>query len=160
MLFNEDRRILIFTAVWHSDLAGRAVQGCLDDLHAAGVPESVIDVVELPGALEMPTAAKVAAQSGRYAVIGCCGIIANGGIYHHEYVAHAVIDGLVRAGLDTGVPVLSTVLTPLRFNEHSKPDHEFFHDHLYGKGKELASAMLSIVPTLDRLSAGEPAGAV
>lgn len=154
MPFSPDRRVLILAANWHRDLVYRCVDSCRGTLAESGLPGDRVDVIDLPGSLEMPAVAKAAALTGRYACIGCCGLVVDGGIYRHEFVAQAVVDGIVRASMETGVPVLSAVLTPQRFNEHSRPDHDFFHQHLVIKGRELAAAMLSIVPTMNRLRGG------
>ncbi len=73
-----------------------------------------------------------------------CGLVVNGGIYRHEFVTTAVIDGLMRVQLDTGVPVFSAVLTPRDFHE-SQEHHDFFHQHFVKKGAELARACAATV---------------
>ena len=89
----------------------------------------------------------------RAAVIGCA-VIVNGGIYHHEFVSTAVVDGLMRVQLDTGVPVFSVALTPHNFQE-SEAHIAFFRDHFVIKGKEAAHAARQI---LDALHMGFNAG--
>jgi 6,7-dimethyl-8-ribityllumazine synthase len=54
------------------------------------------------------------AATGRYAAVVAAAFVVDGGIYRHEFVAQAVVDGLMRAGMDTGVPVLSVSLTPIK----------------------------------------------
>ena len=86
------------------------------------------------------------ALDGVDAVIACA-LVVNGGVYRHEFVAGAVIDGLMRVQLDTDVPVFSAVLTPRDFHDHD--DHrEFFRAHFVKKGVEVAQAC---VQTLDAL---------
>ena len=68
-----------------------------------------------------------------------CALVVDGGIYRHDFVASAVIDGLMRVQLDTGVPVLSCVLTPHAFHEHAE-HREFFSRHFITKGQEAARA--------------------
>ncbi|MBY0412070.1 MAG: 6,7-dimethyl-8-ribityllumazine synthase, partial [Burkholderiaceae bacterium] len=92
------------------------------------------------------------AQSGRYDAIVACALVVNGGIYRHEFVNAAVIDGMMRVQLDTDVPVLSAVLTPRDFHEHE--DHlRFFREHFVKKGAEVANACLA---TMAQLSALKP----
>ncbi|MGO7719100.1 6,7-dimethyl-8-ribityllumazine synthase, partial [Rhizobium johnstonii] len=57
------------------------------------------------------------AATGRYAAVVAAAFVVDGGIYLHEFVAQAVVDGLMRAGMDTGVPVLSVSLTPHQYQE-------------------------------------------
>ena len=72
---------------------------------------------EVPGSFEIRcTRAQLLANSGRYAAIVAAGFVVDGGIYRHEFVAEAVIGGLMRVQLETGVPVISAVLTPQQFS--------------------------------------------
>lgn len=65
----------------------------------------------------------------------------NGGIYRHEFVNSAVIDGLMRVQLDTGVPVFSAVLTPRDFHDHEE-HQRFFRGQFVKRGQEVATACL------------------
>ena len=136
-------RIAFIQARWHSDL----VDGCQDGFRkelAELRPEAVVEVFDVPGALEIPLRAKLLADTGEYDAIVTAGLVVDGGVYRHEFVASAVIDGLVRVGLDTGVPVLSAVLTPQHFHEHQ--DHlDFFASHLVKKGVEAARACSDVL---------------
>ena len=73
------------------------------------------------------------------AVIVAAGLIVDGGIYRHDFVARSVLDGLMRVQLDTEVPVLSVVLTPHHFHEHGE-HRAFFAEHFRVKGAEAAEA--------------------
>ena len=94
----------------------------------------------------MPLVAKDLALTGRYGAIACAALVVDGGIYRHDFVAQAVVDGIVRVGLDTNVPVLSVSLTP-----HSYQETDFhnaaFAEHFVQKGREAANAALGIVKT-------------
>ena len=90
------------------------------------------------------------AESGRYAAIVAAGFVVNGGIYRHEFVADAVISGLMRVQLDTKVPVISAVLTPQTFHEHDE-HRKFFHDHFVVNGAEAAAACAATVDKVGRL---------
>ena len=111
-----------------------------------------IDVFALPGAFEIPLHAQVLARAGRHAAIVACGLVVDGGIYRHEFVADAVISGLMRVQLDTGVPVFSAVLTPKNFHEHAE-HREFFSAHFVVKGTEVAQACLRSLRSLRQLQA-------
>jgi len=101
----------------------------------------------VPGAFEIPLLAKKLAQTGRYDAIVACALVVNGGIYRHEFVTTAVIDGLMRVQLDTEVPVMSAVLTPRDFHEHE--EHvRFFREHFVKKGTEVAQACLATMAHL------------
>jgi 6,7-dimethyl-8-ribityllumazine synthase len=88
---------------------------------------------EVPGAFEIPLHAQRLARSGRHDAMMACALVVNGGIYRHDFVAHAVIDGLMRVQLDTDVPVFSpcsrrrpftsmttTALLPRAFREEGR----------------------------------------
>ncbi len=106
----------------------------------------------MPGSFDIPLLAKRLAESGRYAAIVASGFVVDGGIYRHDFVAATVIDGLMRVQLDSGVPVVSAVLTPHHFQEH-KPHQDFFGAHFATKGKEAADACLKIMSNLASLEA-------
>lgn len=66
----------------------------------------------MTGAFEIPLHTRRLAESGSYDAIVAAGLVVDGGIYRHEFVAEAVIGGLMQVQLETGVPVISAVLTP------------------------------------------------
>ena len=117
---------------------------------SSAIPESQVDFFEVPGAFEIPLHAKRLAETGAYDAIVAAGLVVDGGIYRHEFVADAVIDGLMRVQLDTGVPVISAVLTPHHFHEH-ETHRAFFFDHLETKGAEAARACAHTLDALERL---------
>ncbi len=106
----------------------------------------------MPGAFELPLHAKKLARSGRYRAIVAAGLVVDGGIYRHEFVAEAVINGLMSVQLDTDVPVISAVLTPHNFHEH-ETHQSFFSEHFNVKGREAARACASTIEALAELSA-------
>ena len=137
-------RIAVISATWHADLVSQARAALVDELVQHGVAAAQVDCFEVPGAFEIPLLAQRIAQQGRHAAIVACALVVDGGIYRHEYVASAVIDALMRVQLDSGVPVLSCVLTPQAFHEHA--DHQrFFAEHLVGKGRHAAQACAQVL---------------
>lgn len=150
-LVSPTTRIAIVAASWHPDIVGQALQGMQDEFEQRGLSPEQIERFEVPGAFEIPLHAKRLAQSGRYDAIIACALVVNGGIYRHEFVSAAVIDGLMRVQLDHGVPVMSAVLTPRDFHEHE--DHlRFYREHFVKKGSEVARACLDTVASLNALA--------
>ncbi len=140
-------RYAFVKANWHSDVVDRALDGFLEL-----IPADRVDVFDVPGAFEMPLAARDLALTGRYAAVACAALVVDGGIYRHDFVARAVVDGLMRVGLDTGVPVLSVSLTPHNYQE--TPLHtEFFRNHFVEKGREAARAALMLEKTRAAIAA-------
>ena len=137
-------RVAMVAARWHSDIVDQAVTSFRASLTERGVGD--IDEYHVPGAFEIPLHARRLARSGRYHAIATCAFVVDGGIYRHDFVASAVVDGLMRAGLDTGVPVLSVSLTPHHFQE-TEHHRGIFARHFVEKGREAARAALMIVQT-------------
>jgi 6,7-dimethyl-8-ribityllumazine synthase len=145
-------RFAYIHAQWHADIVLRARDAFLSEMAVQGIARDRIDVFEVPGAFEIPLHASKLAATGRYAAIVASAFVVDGGIYRHEFVADAVISGLMRVQLDTEVPVLSAVLTPKDFHEHEE-HRRFFSEHFVVKGKEAAQACVKTVASLARLAA-------
>jgi 6,7-dimethyl-8-ribityllumazine synthase len=144
------RRVAFVQACWHKEIVDRCRMSFTSEIAKLGFGDSDIDFYEVPGSFEIPLHAQLLASSGRYAAIVAAGFVVNGGIYRHEFVAEAVISGLMRVQLETGVPVISAVLTPQHFHEHE--DHrKFFHDHFVIKGAEAAIACAATIDNIRRL---------
>jgi len=132
-------RYAFIRAGWHGNIVTRAYDGFCDVIDPAQV-----DVFDVPGAFEMPLMARDLAATGRYGAVAAAALVVDGGIYRHDFVASAVVDGLMRAGLDTGVPVLSVSLTPHHFQETGH-HIAIYADHFVEKGREAARAAQQIV---------------
>ena len=142
-------RIAFVRARWHATIVDRAYDGFVDEIGSAGV----VDVYDVPGALEIPLHVKTLAQAGQHDAIVGCALVVDGGIYRHEFVAAAVLDGLMSVQLSTDVPVFSLVLTPHAFHE-TEEHHRFFAEHFVGKGREVAQACLATLAARRELVAG------
>ena len=148
----DGRRIAFVQAQWHADIVHQARDAFLAELERQGVPADTIDVFDVPGAFEIPLHAKRLAQSGRYAAIVGCALVVDGGIYRHEFVATTVVNALMSLQLETGVPILSAVLTPHHFHEHAE-HRKYFHRHFAVKGTEAADACVRTIEGLRRVDA-------
>jgi 6,7-dimethyl-8-ribityllumazine synthase len=142
-----EARIALVSSAWHRDIVAAGTAAIHAELQRSTDPPSTAEHYEVPGAFEIPLHARRLAHSGRYDAIIACGLVVNGGIYRHEFVASAVIDGLMRVQLDTDTPVFSAVLTPRDFHEHE--EHRlFFREHFVKKGTEAAQACLRTLASL------------
>jgi 6,7-dimethyl-8-ribityllumazine synthase len=146
------RRVAFIQSCWHRDIVDQCRIAFVAELAALGHPAEALDLFEVPGVFEIPLQAQLLARSGRYAAIVASGFIVNGGIYRHEFVSTAVIDGLMRVQLDTEVPLISAVLTPQAFHEHDE-HRRFFREHFLIKGREAAGACWQTLGNLARLQA-------
>lgn len=131
-------RYAFIKANWHADIVDQALAGFLEI-----VPAADVDVFDVPGAFEMPLLAKTLASSGKYAAVAAAAFVVDGGIYRHDFVAQSVVSGLMQAGLETGVPVLSVSLTPHHYQE---TDHHnaIYLAHFVEKGREAGRAAVNI----------------
>jgi len=93
---------------FYEDLAERLVAGATRVFEEAG---GAVDVHDVPGAFELPLAAKYCAESGRYAGVACLGAVIRGETDHYGYVCGEAASGIARVSLDTGVPCAFGVLT-------------------------------------------------
>ncbi|WP_420821174.1 6,7-dimethyl-8-ribityllumazine synthase [Sneathiella limimaris] len=149
---NSTRKIAVIQANWHIDIVSQATASFSADLEAAGLPADRVEVFDVPGSLEIPLMAQKLAETGQYDLIMATGLIVDGGIYRHDFVAGTVLEGMMRVQLDTGVPVLSVVLTPHNFQE--VPAHmEFFRNHFVLKGQEAANAAIQTLNNMVRFQA-------
>lgn len=92
-------------------LSSRLLSGAMDGLTRHGVDPEDVDVAWVPGAFELPLAAKTMATSGQYDVVLVLGVIIRGGTPHFEYVAAEVSKGVAKISLDSGVPTMFGVIT-------------------------------------------------
>lgn len=99
----------IAVACFYEDLAERLVNGAKAAFAEAG--SSRVEVFEVPGAFELPLAARYAADSGRYAGVACLGAVIRGETDHYDFVCAETARGIMQVQLDTGVPCAFGVLT-------------------------------------------------
>tara|TARA_B110000503_G_scaffold36278_1_gene59317 strand:+ start:35437 stop:35913 length:477 start_codon:yes stop_codon:yes gene_type:complete len=142
-------QIALILARWHCHIVDQFKESFLTEFQA--IDGRAVAVFEVPGAFEIPLLAKQLATTGDYAAIVAAGLVVDGDIYRHEFVAAAVIDGLMRTQLETGVPIFTGVLTPKDFV--SEGQAEFFEKHFVIKGKEAAQACGQTLSYYKQLSA-------
>ena len=140
-------RYAFIKAGWHADIVDQSLQGFLRK-----ISKDSVDVFEVPGAFEMPLLARDLAKSGRFEAVVAAVFVVDGGIYRHDFVAQAVVNGLMQASLETGVPVLSVSLTPHQYQETAH-HRAIFRDHFLVKGEEAADAALKLTRTRATLAA-------
>ena len=142
-------RVAFVQACWHRDIVDQLRDSFKTEF--AKLSDREVDFFEVPGAYEIPLHAKALAETNKYAAVVAAGLVVNGGIYRHDFVGTAVIDGLMRAQMDTGMPVFSAVLTPHNFHS-SEEHHTFFKEHFVHKGEEVARACAETLESLTNLN--------
>jgi len=151
-----DGRIAFVQSCWHRDIVDVGRDAFVAAMGERGHAPGSIDCTEVPGAFEIPLRAKLLAATGRYMAIVAAGLVVDGGIYRHDFVARTVVDALMRVQLDACVPVFSMVLTPHHFHEHDE-NHGFCMAHVRTKGREAAAAVAGTLEEHRRLLSMLPA---
>ncbi|MFA5074065.1 MAG: 6,7-dimethyl-8-ribityllumazine synthase [Nitrospirota bacterium] len=101
----------IVAARFNDFITARLVEGALDALQRHGAQDGNIEVIKVPGAYEIPLAARKLAQSRKYDAVICLGAVIRGATPHFEYISAEVSKGIAAVSLETGIPVIFGVLT-------------------------------------------------
>jgi 6,7-dimethyl-8-ribityllumazine synthase len=101
----------IVVATFYEDLAERLVAGAIEGFHEAGVSAASVQTFEVPGAFELPIAAKACAESGRFDGVACLGVVIRGETDHYDFVCAEAARGIQEVQLSTGVPCAFGVIT-------------------------------------------------
>ena len=145
-------KIAFIQARWHADIVDQCRLSFLEEIKSRGIDASVVEVFDVPGAYEIPLLAKMLAKQGGYAAVVGSALVVDGGIYRHDFVANAVVSGLMQVQIETEVPMFSAVLTPHQY--HETDEHRAFStEHFKVKGREAAEACLAVLDMRNRLAA-------
>ena len=107
----EGLRIGIVAARFNEFITTKLLGGALDTLHRHGAKDEDVDAAWVPGAFEIPLAAKKMAESGKYDAVICLGAVIRGSTSHYDYVCNEVSKGVAQVGMSTGVPTIFGVVT-------------------------------------------------
>lgn len=111
MLLGKGLKFGLVLSRFNEFITTKLLEGARDALLRHGVSEESIDIAWVPGAFEIPLAAKKLAETKNYDAVICLGAVIRGATPHYEYIAAEVSKGIAKVGLDTGVPVIFGVLT-------------------------------------------------
>ena len=153
--FAKPQRVAFVQSSWHREVVEECRIAFLAEIEARHITN--VDLFEVPGSFEIPLHAQILAKTRRYTAIVAAGLVVDGGIYRHEFVADTVIKALMDVQLRTEVPVFSAVLTPQQFHE-SAAHLDFFRRHFAIKGVEVAEACANTLLSLERLRGQVAAG--
>ncbi|MDP6655992.1 MAG: 6,7-dimethyl-8-ribityllumazine synthase [SAR324 cluster bacterium] len=110
-LLAAELRIAFVVARFNEFVCERLLEGALDTVTRHGGSEDKVTVVRVPGAFELPLAAKTLAASGKYDAVVCLGAVIRGATSHYDYVCANASSGIASASLETGIPVSFGLLT-------------------------------------------------
>lgn len=104
-------RFAIVVSRWNDFLTSKLVDGALDAFESHGVYEEDVEIFKVPGSFELPLTCKKVAESGNFDAVIAVGVVIRGETPHFDYVAGEAASGVSRASMETGVPVLFSVIT-------------------------------------------------
>ncbi|MGH2924019.1 MAG: 6,7-dimethyl-8-ribityllumazine synthase [Solirubrobacterales bacterium] len=105
------REFAVCVASFYEEIAERLLNGAAEGFALGGVSEASVHTFHVPGAFELPFAAKLCAESGRFAGVACLGVVIRGETSHYDHVCDQAAAGIQRVQLDTGIPVAFGVIT-------------------------------------------------
>jgi 6,7-dimethyl-8-ribityllumazine synthase len=105
------KRFAVVVSRFNAFITERLLQGALDALLRTGAKSADIEIVRVPGSFEMPTAARMLAESGKYQAIICLGCLLRGETAHYDVIVNEVARGIGQSAQETGVPHAFGVLT-------------------------------------------------
>lgn len=142
-----ESRIAIVMSKYNSYIVDRLLRACLATLHSGGIDNKTITLVKVPGAVEIPVAARQLAMQDNYDAIICLGAIIRGETPHFDIIARTCADGLTRVALDYGLPVIFGVLTV----DNSQQAADRSGDEESNKGSEAALAAMEMISVLRQI---------
>lgn len=107
----EGKKFGIIVSRFNAFISERLLEGAIDTLQRSGADDSDVEVVRVPGAFEVPLAARKMAKSGRYDAVICLGAVIRGATSHYDLVANEAAKGIAQVGLETEVPVAFGIIT-------------------------------------------------
>ncbi len=139
-----DITVAILAARFNAEIVDELLAGCIGRFKALGLEGERVQVHRVPGAFELPLAAKVLAESGRYAAIVCLGCVIRGDTPHFDYVAGECARGVQQVGLERTLPVIFGVLTT-HTREQALERIGGSHGHAGERAADAAAEMISLI---------------
>jgi 6,7-dimethyl-8-ribityllumazine synthase len=110
-LLAEGKNFALVVSRFNDFITEKLLSGAIDALTRSGAKDNSIDIVKVPGAFEIPLAAKKLAQKGRYHAVICLGAVIRGATPHFDYVSTEVSKGIAQTSMETGIPIIFGVVT-------------------------------------------------
>src|SRR5262245_7798218 len=146
------RAFAIVVSKYHDFITERLESAAIATLKAAGAIPEDLAVIRVPGAFELPLAARQAAQTDRFDAIVCLGCLIRGATPHFDHIASAVVHGVTTAAAETGVPIAFGVLTTNSVEEAL----ERAGDGASNKGTEAATAAIEMASIAEQIARHSP----
>jgi 6,7-dimethyl-8-ribityllumazine synthase len=144
-----DARVAIVAARFNAKIVDELLTGCLRRLKALGIPDDRIETHRVPGAFELPVAAKVLAQTKRFSAVICLGSVIRGDTPHFDYVAGEAARGIQQVAVSEGLPVIFGVLTT-NTEQQALDRAGGSHGHAGERAADAAVEMIALVEKVRR----------
>ena len=145
----ETARVAVVATRFNNDVVDELVNGCLGRLEELGIDGSRVDLHRVPGAFELPVAAKMLARTKRYSSIVCLGCIIRGDTPHFDYVAGEAARGIQDVALSEMIPTIFGVLTT-NTEEQARERVGGKHGHYGERAAEAAAEMMALTLRINR----------
>jgi 6,7-dimethyl-8-ribityllumazine synthase len=142
--FPAGARVAVVAARFNAHIVDELLAGCLRRLGQMGLSDDRIDISRVPGAFELPVAAKVLAQTKRYVAVVCLGCVIRGDTPHFDYVAGECARGIMDVSLSESLPIIFGVLTT-NTEEQARARTGGAHGHAGERAAEAAAEMAELV---------------
>jgi len=148
------QKVLVVVSHFNQKVTRSLLEGALETLYNAGLQKSQVDVIEVPGAFELPVVAAKGARSGRWDSVICLGCVIRGETPHFDYVCQEAARGMMNVSLETEKPVIFGVLTTdtsqqalarSGLGHPAKADSEGVKQLVENKGVDAAEAALEMM---------------
>ncbi|OGR84283.1 MAG: 6,7-dimethyl-8-ribityllumazine synthase [Elusimicrobia bacterium RIFCSPHIGHO2_01_FULL_64_10] len=146
-------RFAVVVSRFNQGITQRLLKGALSAFAKEGIPERAVRTVWVPGAFELPLAAKALAETRRYGAVVCLGCVLEGQTPHNRYISAAAAQGITQASLLTGVPIAFGVLTPRTLEQAMDRSG----NDSANKGSEAAHAAVEMAGVLSSVTGKPPA---
>ena len=147
---NPAPRLAIIVSRFNQEVTSGLLKGALAYLGEQDIKIAPGDIVEAPGAFEIPLLAQTIARTGKFDGVVCLGCVVKGETAHFEYISEAASKGLMNASLDTGIPLSFGILTVYSQDQAKARSADDAHN----KGREAAVACVESIETIRQISMG------
>lgn len=146
---NRDIRVAIVVSRFNAEVTTGLRKGAISYLGEQGITVAQDNIIDAPGAFEIPLIAKALAKSGQFDGVVCLGCVVKGETAHFEYISESASKGLMNASLETGIPLSFGILTTYT-QDHAVARSK---DDAHNKGREAAAACVEAIVVLRQILA-------
>ena len=137
-------RVAVIAARFNAKIVDELLAGCLRRLRELGLSDDRVETHRVPGAFELPVAAKVLARTGKFSAVVCLGCVVRGDTPHFDYVAGEAARGIQQVAVDEALPVIFGVLTT-NTEQQALDRIGGSHGHAGERAAEAAMEMIAMV---------------